>query len=85
MECDRFNKEITIKQTLSHVNLNPAHFVRFKKSAGLTPHQYETKEEIEKAKRLLKNRDIFLPEIAADNFTRRSHMEDCSNNLPVLL
>lgn len=46
----------------------------FKQSIGLTPHQYLIQQRIERAKLLLKNRELSLAEIAiACGFTDQSH------------
>ena len=57
------------------VGLSQYHFVRqFKKSVGITPHQYVMQQRVEMAKRMLKRQDIPLSDVAFDcGFSNQSH------------
>lgn len=47
----------------------------FKQTVGITPHKYLTQQRIEKAKLLLKNRELSIAEIAIEcGFTDQSHL-----------
>ncbi len=57
-------------------NTSPYHFSRlFKRSTGLSPHQYVIRQRVERARELLTNTDLPLHEVAeAAGFAHQSHM-----------
>ena len=67
---------LRVSQLSQVVGISEYHFFRqFKKSTGLTPHQYVTRQRIDKVKQLLKNTKLPIAEIALDcGFTHQSHM-----------
>jgi AraC family transcriptional regulator len=56
--------------------LSPYHFSRqFKRSTGLSPHQYVVRKRVERAKELLINTDLTLYEVAISvGFVDQSHL-----------
>ena len=73
---DRIGEDVTIEQMANCIDLSSAHFARkFKRSMGLTPHQYVVKQRIERVKQLLKEQKLSLSAIAFEcGFTHQSHM-----------
>lgn len=73
---NRWSEDITIEEMANHTDLSLSYFARqFKKSTGLTPHQYVTQERIKRVKQLLKDKRLSLAEVATDcGFTHQSHM-----------
>lgn len=73
---DCLSAEITIEEMANQIDLSPSHFARqFKKSTGLTPHQYVTQQRINRVKLLLKERKLSITDIAYEcGFTHQSHM-----------
>jgi AraC family transcriptional regulator len=67
---------LRVSQLSQVVGISEYHFSRqFKKSTGLTPHQYITRQRIDKVKQLLKNTKLPIAEISSDcGFTHQSHM-----------
>jgi len=58
-------QELSLHELADAVHLSPFHFSRiFKKSTGLTPHQYVLQWRIEEAKRLLRHSRLELAEIS---------------------
>lgn len=57
------------------VDLSNYYFARqFKQSTGLAPHQYVTQQRIEKAKRLLKQRQHSISQVGLEcGFSNQSH------------
>jgi AraC family transcriptional regulator len=58
------------------VGLSPAHFIRqFKLSTGMSPHKYLVRLRLERAKRLLRETDCSIAQIAFDcGFSHQEHM-----------
>jgi AraC family transcriptional regulator len=58
------------------VGLSPAHFIRqFKASTGMAPHKYLVRLRLERAKRLLRDTDSSIAEIAFEcGFCHQEHM-----------
>lgn len=72
---ENMGESFSLDQPASLVNMSLFHFLReFKKSRGITPHQYLLKMKVEKAKELLKNSDLAIQHIAYDlGFSDQSH------------
>jgi AraC-like DNA-binding protein len=69
------DQPILLEQVAQSVALSPFHFHReFKRSTGLTPHQYIVQLRMERAKALLSDSDMPLAEVAAQvGFADQSH------------
>ena len=69
-------QDVGLKKISELTNLSQFHFVRqFKKSIGITPHQYIMQQRVEMAKRLLKQQDLAIANIALDcGFSNQSHL-----------
>lgn len=60
-----FSESVTLQDMAEHLHLNPSYFSRiFKRSSGFTFKEYLTKVRVEEAKRLLRNTDYPLLDIA---------------------
>jgi AraC family transcriptional regulator len=72
---DYLNRDLHIAELANLVHISPYYFSRlFKQSTGVTPHQYMTKRRIEKAKELLKRRDLSITYISQQvGFHDQSH------------
>ena len=74
---DRILEGISVSEIAEHIDMSTSYFShQFKKSIGLTPHQYIVQQRIEMAQRLLKQRqDLSLADIAIEcGFTHQSHL-----------
>ncbi|MEG4393445.1 helix-turn-helix transcriptional regulator [Microcoleus sp. BROC3] len=72
---DYLNRDLHIAELAKLVQISPYYFSRlFKKSIGVTPHQYVTQCRIEKAKQLLKRQDLSIIYISQQvGFHDQSH------------
>lgn len=70
------DQELSLEELAALAQLSPYHFCRsFKQSTGFTPHQYVIRQRVERAKRLLKDGTMGIPEVAiACGFTHQSHL-----------
>jgi len=70
--------ELTIDRLAMLVNMSPFHFARcFKQTTGLTPHQFVTRERIERAKTMLAQGWQPIGDIAlAVGFSSQSYFAD---------
>jgi AraC family transcriptional regulator len=68
--------DLTLVELSAIVQLSPYHFSRlFKKSLGMTPHQYIVQQRIDRAKYLLQFNDARISEIAVQvGFCDQSHL-----------
>jgi transcriptional regulator GlxA family with amidase domain len=75
---DESSNELTIDRLAALVSMSPFHFARcFKQTTGLTPHQFVTRERIERAKALLAQARLPISDIAlAVGFSSQSHFAD---------
>jgi len=73
---DHLDQELSLEELAAIAQLSPYHFCRsFKRSTGLTPHQYVMRQRVERAKLLLKEGKMKVLEIAlACGFTHQSHL-----------
>ncbi len=72
---DKLEEDLTLAELASVAGLSRFHFARaFRRTTGLTPLQYLMKQRIERAKELLKNRELPLVEISfRTGFKNQSH------------
>lgn len=70
------DQELSLEELAAIAQLSAYHFCRsFKRSTGLTPHQYVIRQRVERAKLLLKDGKIGILEVAlACGFTHQSHL-----------
>jgi len=73
---DHLDQELSLEELAAIAQLSPYHFCRsFKRSTGLTPHQYVIRQRVERAKLLLKDGKVKISEVAvACGFTHQSHL-----------
>jgi AraC family transcriptional regulator len=71
-------QELTIDRLAALVNMSPFHFARcFKQTAGMTPHQFVTRERMLRAREMLLSGNRSIGEIAmALGFASQSHFAD---------
>jgi len=69
---------LSIPDLALEVGISPYHFVRlFKRTAGLTPHQYVVSRRVERARQLLEDMELSIAVIAIDTgFSSRSHLTE---------
>jgi AraC family transcriptional regulator len=72
---EHLENDLTLSEIANHVGLSPYHFARtFKKTTGLTPQQYLTRQRIERAKLLLAKSDLPIVEVGfRSGFKNQSH------------
>jgi AraC family transcriptional regulator len=73
---DHLDQELSLEELAAIAQLSSYHFCRsFKRSKGLTPHQYVIRQRVERAKQLLKDGKMGISEVAvACGFTHQSHL-----------
>jgi AraC family transcriptional regulator len=73
---DHLDQELSLEELAAIAQLSAYHFCRsFKRSTGLTPHQYVIRQRVERAKVLLKDSKMGISEVAiACGFTHQSHL-----------
>ena len=75
--------DLKLTELSSIVQISPYHFLRlFKKTLGITPHQYILQQRIERAKYLLKSSTLDISEIAFKvGFCDSSHLTRCFKSI----
>ncbi len=74
------NRNLTLREIAQEIHISQYYFARlFKKSLGITPHQYVVQQRIEKAKQLLKQKiELPIADIALEcGFSHQSHLNNC--------
>lgn len=73
---DHLAADLTLASLASQMRVSPSHFVYlFKRSLGLTPHQYVIQRRIEQAKQLLWHGELSISEVATQvGFADQSHL-----------
>ncbi len=73
---DDLNKDLSLQELASLVEISPYHFARqFKKSTGLPPRQYIICTRVERAKQLLLQGDLTIAQVAyIVGFSHQSHL-----------
>jgi AraC family transcriptional regulator len=68
-------EDISLEAIANHLGISRYHFCRmFKRSLGVSPHQYVLQQRVEKAKQMLQARKLRMHEIAiACGFSHQSH------------
>jgi AraC family transcriptional regulator len=76
---ERLYENLTLTAIATELELSPAYFCRlFKRSIGITPHQYILQQRVEKTKQLLSQQDIRIVDIANQcGFANPSHFARC--------
>lgn len=76
---DNIDRKLTVEEIASHVNTSSSHYAKiFRESMSKSPIEYLNLIRIEKAKRLLKNNDKNLTDIAFDcGFSSSSYFSHC--------
>ncbi len=72
---DHLDQNLSLAELAATVQMSPYYFASlFKQSIGLAPHQYVTQCRIERAKQLLKTRELTIIEICQQvGFQSQSH------------
>jgi AraC family transcriptional regulator len=75
--------DLKLTELSSIAQISPYHFLRlFKKSVGITPHQYILQQRIDRAKYLLKSSNLDISEIAFRvGFCDSSHLTRCFKSI----
>ncbi|MBD0390270.1 MAG: helix-turn-helix transcriptional regulator [Nostoc sp. C3-bin3] len=73
---DNLEQDLGLEELAAIAQLSQFHFSRsFKRSMGLSPHQYVIRQRVERAKQLLKQGKMSICEVAiACGFTHQSHL-----------
>jgi AraC family transcriptional regulator len=73
---DNLSRDIGLSEMAAVANLSRYHFSRqFKRSTGLSPHQYVVGRRVERARELLSSTDLPVGDVAsAVGFTHQSHL-----------
>jgi AraC family transcriptional regulator len=76
------DRDLKLSELSAIAQISPYHFLRlFKKSVGITPHQYILQQRIDRAKYLLKSSNLDISEIAFRvGFCDSSHLTRCFKN-----
>lgn len=71
-------RELTITELAQVANMSPHHFsLRFKRSVGVTPHQWVVRARVREAGRLLRTRSMSVADVAlALGFASQTHFSD---------
>ncbi|MEO0844794.1 MAG: helix-turn-helix transcriptional regulator, partial [Cyanobacteria bacterium J06643_5] len=66
----------SLLELANFLNLSQFHFCReFKKSVGVTPHHYIMQQRVKMAKRVLKQQNLPIAEVAVEcGFSNQSHL-----------
>ncbi len=72
---EHVDESLSLDAAASLVNMSLFHFLReFKKSRGITPHQYLIRRKVERARTLLRKRDLSIQQVAYSlGFSDQSH------------
>ncbi len=70
------SQELSLEALAQQIGLSPYHFARlFRQTTGESPHQFVLRQRIERAQRLLQERDVSLAHVAgASGFANQSHL-----------
>ncbi len=73
---DNLERDLSLQELAAIAQLSQYHFCRmFKRSTGLSPHKYLTRQRVERAKQLLKKGSMTLADIAMTcGFNHQSHL-----------
>lgn len=73
---DHLDQDIKLADIANAVGMSQYYFIRlFKQSIGMTPHQYIIRQRVERAKQLLKQRDLAISDIALKcGFANQTHL-----------
>jgi AraC family transcriptional regulator len=69
-------QNIGLSELAQVVNMSQYHFARlFKQSVGISPHQYLIRQRVERAKQLLRQRDLSIADVAVQcGFANQGHL-----------
>jgi AraC family transcriptional regulator len=76
---EHLSENVTMTEIAATLGLSPAYFCRlFKRSIGITPHQYLIQQRLARSKQLLSQKDIRIVDIANQcGFANPSHFARC--------
>ncbi len=74
----RLDSQISLRALAAQADLSMFHFARcFRKSTGMTPHQFVTRQRIERARELLRNPNLSVANVALRcGFSQPSHFSE---------
>jgi AraC family transcriptional regulator len=72
----RLEADLTLQELAAEIGYSRSHFLRmFRAATGLTPHRYVLQRRIERARRLLREADISIAEVAYScGFSSQAHL-----------
>ena len=70
------DQELTLEQIAAVINISPTYFASlFKRTTGISPHQYVIRQRVKRAKIMLVKTDLAIADIALQvGFSSQSHL-----------
>ncbi|MFB2893510.1 helix-turn-helix domain-containing protein [Aerosakkonemataceae cyanobacterium BLCC-F50] len=73
---EHLGEDISLEAIANYLNISQYHFSHlFKESMGISPYQYVLQQRVERAKQLLKQRELTIAEITVEcGFANQAHL-----------
>jgi AraC family transcriptional regulator len=70
------DRDLSLVQIAGTINISPTYFASlFKRTTGISPHQYVIQQRVERAKQMLAKTDLAIADIALQvGFSSQSHL-----------